>query len=648
MQNDFRHVGQASCLSLLQPKEHHRQAGCLSYVSRARLSRRVALVALFGLLLAVQTASAQWTNQTITLKPGWNSVFLEVQPEPAECDTLFAGLAVESAWMWNRRFSSVQYIQDPSELVPGQPDWLTWLPSSGQSSPAVNLFILQGGYSYLIKLATNAAQVNWTVRGRPLVRATEWLSDSLNMVGFAVDGASPPTFQVYFAGAAAQAGKPAYRLNTSGGWTQVNAATERPNRGEAYWVQTTGPSTYSGPLAVTLEQGRGLDYGRILVEQTLLIRNASPSNRLVTLKQVPSMTPPDMSFPALAGAVPLSYYLASYPTNVGFVPLPAQLTNMLAPGDEWSIRLAVRRPDMAAYTPPTGVTNALYQSLLQISDGVGTRVLVPVTAQGLQNYGGGGVKDLWGVAPKGTAGETNRRAGLWVGSAVVRKVNQPASLGAPKNTPTPTASEFQVRLLLHVDNAGQARLLQKVLLMWSNGVARVNDQGYREVVLPGRYVLVTDDALIPRFSGSALRDGEPVARRFSSSAFAFRHPISLTQTNAGEFGGDGSAFTALVSIGYDDPVNPFKHSYHPDHNNLDETFTRKLPDGVESFTVNRQITFQFTAADPDKLTLAGWGDTQLGGVYRETITGLHKNTLYVEGSFRLQQASRVGVLNDGF
>ena len=63
--------------------------------------------------------------------------------------------------------------------------------------------------------------------------------------------------------------------------------------------------------------------------------------------------------------------------------------------------------------------------------------------------------------------------------------------------------------------------------------------------------------------------------------------------------------------------------------------------------MNRDISLQFTAADPDNLTLAGWGDDQLGGVYRETMAGLHKDALQLEGVFRLQHASRIGVLNDG-
>jgi hypothetical protein len=211
--------------------------------------------------------------------------------------------------------------------------------------------------------------------------------------------------------------------------------------------------------------------------------------------------------------------------------------------------------------------------------------------------------------------------------------------------PFPTATEFQLRLLLHVDNGGQARLLRKVLQMWKDGTYTTNDSGVQVVDQPGRFVLVTDDSLIPNFTGSALRDGQRVARRFSSTTFAFPTPLSLAAT--GDFGASNSVFSCTNTLDYDDALNPFKHQYHPDHDNLDERFSQKLPEGVESFTVTRAIQLQFTATDPDGLTMAGWGDNQLGGVYQETISGLHNSSLYVRGTFRLQQVSRVGVLNDG-
>src|SRR5437016_3645674 len=96
------------------------------------------------------SAPAQWMTQTLTLRQGWTAVFLEVQPNPPDCDTIFAGQPVESVWAWNNRFSTVQYITDPNSLLPGQPDWLTWLPLGGTNRVAANLFTLQGGRPYLI------------------------------------------------------------------------------------------------------------------------------------------------------------------------------------------------------------------------------------------------------------------------------------------------------------------------------------------------------------------------------------------------------------------------------------------------------------------------------------------------------------------
>src|SRR5215211_4058408 len=64
-----------------------------------------------GLALALE-ARAQWATQTIQLHGGWNAVFVEVQPEPSDCDAAFTGLPVESAWAFNRRLAPVQFIQD--------------------------------------------------------------------------------------------------------------------------------------------------------------------------------------------------------------------------------------------------------------------------------------------------------------------------------------------------------------------------------------------------------------------------------------------------------------------------------------------------------------------------------------------------------
>jgi hypothetical protein len=128
----------------------------------------------------------------------------------------------------------------------------------------------------------------------------------------------------------------------------------------------------------------------------------------------------------------------------------------------------------------------------------------------------------------------------------------------------------------------------------------------------------------------------------SSAAFGFKEPIPLN--GSGDFG--QNTFTAQVPMLHDDPLNPFGHRYHPDHNNLDERFEEPLSPGIESFTITRDVSLSFSPVPPDGWELAGWGDSQLGGTYRETIRGVHQRPIYIEGYFRLQRASTVISLND--
>jgi len=601
---------------------------------------------LFALGCGSPAAFAQWVTQTITLNPGWNAVYLEVQPANSDCDAVFAGIPVESVWAWNRRFSSVQFIQDANQLVPGQPDWLVYLPSDQPARATRNLFAVQGARAYLIKLKSGAGATTWNVLGQPTVRQIDWLPNSLNFVGFPVAPGGAPTFQSFFSGSTAHAGQPVYRLNASGRWQLISSpATNALRAGEALWVYCLGASTFSGPVQLTLEQRDGLLYGRILTEQTLRIKNNSASVRSFTVQELPSHIPTDTNSPVLAGAVPLSYYKIDAANHqFGWITLPSQLQKLnMQPGEEWVLRLEVNRPLMADFVPPPNHNGVLYQSILNLSDDTGIRYLISVSAEGVKTYAStaSAVRQI-GKADAGAPPDP--RAGLWVGSAAIDKVSQPAGITSPAN-PVPVGSPFQFRLIVHVDNDGKVRLLQKVLQMFKPGTLKPdpNDPSKNVIDRPGRYVLVTDDSLVANFTGATLRDGQPVARRLSSAAFSFSQPVLFS----GNSGFGAGTFTGLVNLDYDDPLNPFKHRYHPDHDNLDERFEKKVPEGLESFSVARQIEMEFTAQDPDHLTIAGWGDNQLGGNYRETFAGLHRDAIHISGTFRLTRASTIGVLNDG-
>ena len=221
----------------------------------------------------------------------------------------------------------------------------------------------------------------------------------------------------------------------------------------------------------------------------------------------------------------------------------------------------------------------------------------------------------------------------------VDKVNQPGRIQAP-DAPVPAASPAQLRLIVHVDQGGNARLLQKVLQMFKNGTLKPDpiDPTKKIVDQPGRYVLVTADAFIPTFLGATLRDGQPVAHRFSSAAFGFSQPVLFSA--AGEFG--AGKFNCQLALDYDHPLNPFKHKYHPDHDNLNARFDGPA---AESFTVTRQLQLQLAAAPPPGRAVPDYGYDEFGGNYSEVITGLHKNPIHVAGTFRLRRAAYIAELN---
>ena len=133
-------------------------------------------------------AGAQWMSQEFHLKAGWNAVFLEVTPHPAECDLQFQGLPIRSVWTHDPRFSAVEFIQDPGELTPDLPEWQFYAPPASPYSFATNLFILQAGTAYLID-ATEAA--TWNVVGQPVLTRQTWNPDGYNLDGVCDNPASP-------------------------------------------------------------------------------------------------------------------------------------------------------------------------------------------------------------------------------------------------------------------------------------------------------------------------------------------------------------------------------------------------------------------------------------------------------------------------
>src|SRR6185436_8363641 len=93
--------------------------------------RRVMCVALVAFGLA-RTAHAQWQTQTMTLKPGWNAVYLHVDPSYILLDDLIVGAAnpIAEVWLWQPPLSTLQFVTSPALPTTPNSQWAVWDRSS--------------------------------------------------------------------------------------------------------------------------------------------------------------------------------------------------------------------------------------------------------------------------------------------------------------------------------------------------------------------------------------------------------------------------------------------------------------------------------------------------------------------------------------
>lgn len=565
------------------------------------------------LVLLVFTAAASRAaelEQTIELRPGWNAIHIELEPVDKSIASVFAGLPVASVWRYRPDPDGAQFIRDPAEGLENVDGWFAWFPEPRPESFLTNLFSIDGNAAYLVRLEGSTSR-NLVIRGIPRFRPTRWTADAFTLTGLPVAASNRPSFADFFASSEAHRGQPVYALSAAGQWQRVTSpASTLVEPGRAYWVYTDGSSRYQGRLHVVLDQGESLEYSAALDEIRLVLRNFSGLPGSFQLRRIGG------------GAMPLTFLNEDEETGeTGWPDLQQTLVVDAPAGRDVFVTLGVRRTQFSADR---------MDEVLEITDELGQRVLLAA--------GGNTVQPV--ALRRGTTEGTPAAAsyaGLWVGDVEVRAVSE-AQRGGTE--PRPVVRPFRQRVLIHVDAAGTARLLKDVIQMWQDGTSRPSaiNPAFNEVDQPGRHVLITDPNLISLYTGPVNRDGQPVGLRFSTVAYDFAgSEIELD----GDFGPGGEVGGTLV-IASDLPTNPFLHRYHPDHDNLDPQFLNTVE---EAYQVVRNLSFRFVAEDPEGRNPPGWGDTLVGGDFTESITGLHKNPIFLSGQFRLRRASAVTVLN---
>ncbi len=567
---------------------------------------------LLWLWIGARPALGQWLTQEIPLRPGWNAVHLQVQPEPRACEAVFDPLPVEGVWQWNRRFLASQFITDPQSPLPESPDWLVWLPSSHPRSFLNRLSGLEGNQSYLIQVASNAPPFTLRLKGRVVLPRPTWFPHGLNLVGLPVHPVHPPSFTEFFrftpeVNTSLDFANELYRIDEQArGVRIVQPVRERILPGVAYWVACARAPAFLSALHVT-PPGGALDFGDRLVEQELRLQNVHPTDPLTVTLRLEDSEPPPVAdgVPELAGAVPLSYLARTESNSWAWTPLPAAgLSLTLEQGEERAIRLGLRRADLPAYVPQ-GTNGAAYQGVLHLTDSAQSlQIRVPVTA-GQPHLG----------AELGAAHHDYE--GLWVGLFHLNQVNAPAYTNGLLKTPAPLTS----RLLLHVDGKGTAHLLQQVLLAWDSTLTN-------SVHTNGSYALFASEGSLPA--------GATQVSRISSVSLPTMTPVVL-------HGSFGDHLTGTVTVASNDPSNPFLHRYHPLHDNRDAqgvpyTNAVEVPAVGRDFSLTFQSRTNFAASLPDSL------DT-MNGTYAETLLGLRAQPVQVQGSFSLRRISQINQLH---
>lgn len=250
---------------------------------------------LFSLVLGLcaaavlRVSAADTVTQTLPLRAGWNSVWLEVQPNPASVDQVFGALPVESVWTFRTRESALDFIQDATEPVWNRDLWLSWVPASDPASLANSLFRVVRHRAYLIKLSAPAVL---TVTGTPALRVMPWVPDAYNLRGFPIDPGAPPSFGEFFRfstahfDAATREVQPVYRLSAGGAWQRVQGS-DLMEPGIAYWVFSKGGSEYSAPFRVDSQLGLGeLDFGLETGEFTVRMQNLRGTPVLASVSEL--------------------------------------------------------------------------------------------------------------------------------------------------------------------------------------------------------------------------------------------------------------------------------------------------------------------------------------------------------------------------
>ena len=552
------------------------------------LAPRFSLLALLLTLLTATTAEAAHIRETLTLKNGWNGVYLEATPDVSPCSEFFKGLPVTKVMAYDGKGLDGMPLIDENGRDVLQPPvyYYTW---NANAPDAGTLKSLVGGRCYLI-YATNDCTKDFTGVPHPphvFWRKTDDADSLMNFVGVSLSDQEPAvasivTAKAYFGEGPYDGGK-VYKVGgtdqSKPTMMQLLGASPNVANGVAYSLSASRSGLWPGVISV------GSD--RLLIAKgsgTLKVSNAGTAPRKFQMKMVSSEVSTE-KFPPLLRQLP----------RTGIE--DPGMTNVVA-GDSWNVEMPLNGSVELLFKTDTAnmATGETYAAVLQIEDlgASAMRVRVPVL-----------VLDE----------KENSENGLWVGAMALGEVS---SIDG-KMKPFPSAGIMSLNVIVHVDSNKTSRLLQRAIVAAesSNGTARV----YRDL--------------------KDVPAGWTVGYRMFTGMMSLDAPLG-TETSAGAF---STSNDLVFAWGVPERArdNPFRHAWHPDHDGLTADYARESPTGddpknygypvkPELWSVTNTLSFKFDADCRSNV-----GGTKKGMVVWDVKGLVSTNTIRSTGQFQLRR-----------
>lgn len=567
-------------------------------------------------VFAACSAHAAHIRETMTLKNGWNAIYLESTPTNALCDAFFEGAPVKSVASYQSDAYSYtrQLADDGTEITQKPISYYVWLPQDDEFSTMKSL---TGGRVYII-YATNS----WskTFYGVPAVPRQTWRTASvnggfMNLVGVSADTNTTVTAKAYFGEGPFGTGRDNIVCQIAGKGTAapsfLSGLSNSPKvqGGKAYALTATKDSEWPGVIGFSGPAGVAFGSDSFA---SVTLKNFGTTNHTFRVKVLASADATERVPPVLKRMVKDEKGVESWTNATEGVSWEVAL----APDALATQKFAIDRTAMEA--------GATYAAVMQIEDLGGTqmRVRIPVTVD------------------EKPADEAAFPIGLWAGYIQMEAVSSLTNA-----TPTAAAGKLKMNILVHVDADGGARLLQRV-------AAGVDAEGKMR--------------LFKELESAKAACENP--RRLSSVMMSVDTPI--VAASAHTTFGDQLQFAWTVDAKARD--NPFRHAWHPDHDGKTADYSGDVVSGddlanyvnpvkPELWSVTNTLYLSWHKLNnPDEdvdfecnpsETTAGFATWTVGGLISNRQIDAEGNTvsdgqINSIGVFYLKRIAEVGVIED--